>query len=712
MHAAALAQVQPAGAVGIAFDLLEDELAGAQQTQPDDVAEGLLARVLALGEVAEDARQCRRVEADAGCALFRQRHGAAPPAQGGAAVVGVPRLGGDVEAGEDALVLHQHAEDLLAGRECPAGGCAKRLRGADFSVPVHGRHGGAGARRARHARWRPGHGRRGATRHDRAMPTLVQFGAGNIGRGFIAPTFAAAGWTVIFVEVAPALTAGLRARGGYRVRLVDNGGERVQEVRGVQVVDGRDVAAVAAALAGCDLAATAVGLNVLPRLGEPIAAGLALRQRPLDVLVCENGATAHELLRAAVLARDPALDARLGCVRTSIGRMIPPPGAGEDPLDIRVEPYAKLPVERGAFRGPVPALPGLVAKDDFDLVLAQKLYLHNLTHACLAYGGHLRGHATIPDCMHDAALVGQVRAVAAAVAEALGRRHGGSARADSLAIAEDLLERYRNRALADPVARVARDPWRKLAADDRLVGAARLCLAQGVGIAAIAAVIADACRYTAAADEPRAEAWNALAPAARLIAAANLTPEDPIMAATAAQLQLAERRAVAATQMRAAGLTLRADEAEQIEIADFGLGRYGELGLAIHVYVNTKRCCAKELMMLPGQICPEHRHPPVEGDPGKEETFRVRQGEVFLHLLGDADAAAQAAALARLPADKRDSVTVFRTVHLKPGDQATLGPNVKHWFSAGAQGAVVSEFSTRSRDEADIFTDAAIRRVP
>ena len=46
------------------------------------------------------------------------------------------------------------------------------------------------------------------------------------------------------------------------------------------------------------------------------------------------------------------------------------------------------------------------------------------------------------------------------------------------------------------------------------------------------------------------------------------------------------------------------------------------------------------------------------------------------------------------------------------GDQATLGPNVKHWFTAGPQGAVVSEFSTRSRDEADIFTDAAIRRVP
>ncbi len=554
--------------------------------------------------------------------------------------------------------------------------------------------------------WRPG----GFTMP--GMPTLVQFGAGNIGRGFIAPTFAAAGWTVIFVEVAPALVEGLRRRGGYSVRVVGNAGEQAQEVRGVQVVDGRDVEAVAAAVAGCDLVATAVGLNVLPRLGAPIAAGLARRAGPLDVLVCENGAQAHVQLRAAVLAADPTLDQRLGCVRTSIGRMIPPPAPGEDPLDIRVEAYAKLPVERAAFRGQVPSVPGLVAKDDFDLVLAQKLYLHNLTHACLAYGGHLRGHATIPDCMTDAALVAQVRAVAAAVAEALGRKHGGSARADCLAITDDLLERYRNRVLADPVARVARDPWRKLAVDDRLVGAARLCLAQGVGIGAIARAIADACRYTAAADEPRAAEWNALPPLARLTAAAQLTPEDPIMTATAKQLAYAGARAFAAAQMRAAGLDLRDDEAAALEIADFGLGRFAEFGLAIHVYVNTKRCCAKELMMTPGQTCPEHRHPPVDGDPGKEETFRVRSGEVWLHLAGEAEEPIKTAALARLPADKRDSVSVFRTVPLRPGDQATLGPNVKHWFTAGPQGAVVSEFSTRSRDEADIFTDPAIVRIP
>ncbi|MCK6490488.1 MAG: D-lyxose/D-mannose family sugar isomerase [Planctomycetes bacterium] len=163
--------------------------------------------------------------------------------------------------------------------------------------------------------------------------------------------------------------------------------------------------------------------------------------------------------------------------------------------------------------------------------------------------------------------------------------------------------------------------------------------------------------------------------------------------------------------MRAAGLVLRDDEAAALELADFGLGRWDEFGLAIHVYVNTARCCAKELVMLPGQCCPEHRHPPLDGDPGKEETFRVRQGEVFLFLPGEPGAAAQERALALLPADKHGVVTAFRCVHLRTGEQCTLAPDTRHWFVAGREGAVVSEFSTRSRDEADVFTDPAIRRV-
>lgn len=53
-----------------------------------------------------------------------------------------------------------------------------------------------------------------------------------------------------------------------------------------------------------------------------------------------------------------------------------------------------------------------------------------------------------------------------------------------------------------------------------------------------------------------------------------------------------------------AGIVLSPAEREQIEIADFGLGQYAQTGLAVLVYVNTARCCGKELAMLAGQTCP------------------------------------------------------------------------------------------------------------
>lgn len=156
-----------------------------------------------------------------------------------------------------------------------------------------------------------------------------------------------------------------------------------------------------------------------------------------------------------------------------------------------------------------------------------------------------------------------------------------------------------------------------------------------------------------------------------------------------------------------AGIVLTKTEQEQIEIADFGLGRFEETGLGVLVYVNTERCCAKELVMWPRQTCPEHRHPSVGSDPGKEETFRCRWGEIYLYVPGERTLTPKTA----VPAGRERSYTVWHEIHLRPGEQYTLLPNTLHWFQAGASGAVVSEFSTRSTDENDFFTDPDIVRT-
>ena len=148
-----------------------------------------------------------------------------------------------------------------------------------------------------------------------------------------------------------------------------------------------------------------------------------------------------------------------------------------------------------------------------------------------------------------------------------------------------------------------------------------------------------------------------------------------------------EAQAYAAEQLAAAGVVLTDADRGSIEVADFGLGRLRETGLLIFVYVNTDRYCAKELVLYPGQTCPEHRHPPFDGAPGKEETFRCRTGLVQLYVDGE-------------------------EIVLRPGEQHTIPPDTLHWFQAGAEGAVVTEFSSVSRDDLDIFTDPEIRRAP
>jgi D-lyxose ketol-isomerase len=90
---------------------------------------------------------------------------------------------------------------------------------------------------------------------------------------------------------------------------------------------------------------------------------------------------------------------------------------------------------------------------------------------------------------------------------------------------------------------------------------------------------------------------------------------------------------------------------------------------------------------------------------GKEETFRCRTGEVWLYVDGEPTPSPRAT-----PA-RAEHFTVWHEIVLRPGDQHTIMPGTRHWFQAGPEGAIVTEFSTRSTDERDVFTDPEIRRI-
>ena len=155
-----------------------------------------------------------------------------------------------------------------------------------------------------------------------------------------------------------------------------------------------------------------------------------------------------------------------------------------------------------------------------------------------------------------------------------------------------------------------------------------------------------------------------------------------------------------------AGIVLSEKEKYSVEVVDWGLEQLDTMGLQIITYINTERVCAKEMVLLPGQTCAEHKHVPTNGQEGKEETFRCRYGKCYLYVSGDGKKEDIHGYIP--PSD----VSVFHEIILNPGEQYTIMPETWHWFQAGADGAVISEFSTRSTDETDVFTDPRLVREP
>jgi D-lyxose ketol-isomerase len=168
-------------------------------------------------------------------------------------------------------------------------------------------------------------------------------------------------------------------------------------------------------------------------------------------------------------------------------------------------------------------------------------------------------------------------------------------------------------------------------------------------------------------------------------------------------------RREAAALLQQANIVLTEAERSSIEVADFGLNDVRNLGLEIVMYENNDRYCAKELILFPRQMCPQHRHPRIsDSNPGKRETFRCRWGEVYLYVEGGATAQPKAV----VPARHRPYVSVWREIILRPGEQYTIESDTLHWFQAGDRGAIISEFSSTSLDETDVFTDPNIKRAP
>ena len=338
------------------------------------------------------------------------------------------------------------------------------------------------------------------------MKKAVMFGAGNIGRGFIGKVFSESEYEVVFIDIVSKIVDAINTDKEYPVRIVSNEFTEEVTVRNIRAIDGNNAEKVSDVIAGANIMATAVGVNVLPTIVKPLCEGLKKRFKEnnnyLNILICENLIDSHLYLRELIEAEigleyKEILSERVGLVEASIGRMVPlmtDEMKESNILRVWVEPFEELPVDKDGFKGGIPQIKGMVPFSPFSFYIKRKLFIHNLGHAICAYLGWGKGYEYIYECCEDKDIADKVEKAMKESARALSREYCVPP-AELNAHITDLLLRFKNRALGDTVVRVGKDPIRKLGINDRLVGAAVYCIEQGIEPEYIAKGITAALRY-------------------------------------------------------------------------------------------------------------------------------------------------------------------------------------------------------------------------
>ena len=367
----------------------------------------------------------------------------------------------------------------------------------------------------------------------------IQFGAGNIGRGFIGAVLSQAGYRVVFADVVADLLDQINNRKQYTVHVTDTESRDIV-ISGIRAVHSGSDEAIAE-IAGADIITTAVGLRILKFVAPAIAKGLAARmaageEKPLNIIACENGLKATSQLKEltfALLSPEVAAwaEKHVGWPDAAVDRIVPPVRC-EVPLDVAVEEYFEWDVERSAFVGAIPAIAGMTPVDNLEAYVERKLFTLNTGHATAAYIGKMKGLGTIGESIADPAVFPVVKAVMQQSGEGLVRKFGFDHDAH-FAYIEKILRRFSNPYLKDDVDRVGREPLRKLAPNDRLI--LPMLTARGFGLPydKLLLAIGAALHFDNPADPQSVEMLAAIATegvAATVVKYTGLAADDPVVA--------------------------------------------------------------------------------------------------------------------------------------------------------------------------------------
>jgi len=341
--------------------------------------------------------------------------------------------------------------------------------------------------------------------------TLVIWGAGRIGRGFVATLFEDPAWRTVFVDIDQELVNQLNQRGQYTIfRATAEGVSRKIMKGGFSALHTSDASALETLFKEEGLLLDiAVHATELTRVASMIAPLVSMRaavmpDQPMDILMNVNMSRPDEAFRArmqeALAGNAAALDylenqiGISGIAAACISPVAPEEMKKEDPLAVLNNAYPEQAISEGALKGEKPRLPQLRLSGDISAEETRKLYTLNMAHALLCYLGLPKGYKTVIQAMNDP----ELRAI---VDEALKEANMGLLHA--LPFTESEVNHWRDTVISlllnpyidDVLQRLGADTRRKLARTDRLVGPAVLCLEAGGKPEAIAKAIAAGFTY-------------------------------------------------------------------------------------------------------------------------------------------------------------------------------------------------------------------------
>lgn len=317
----------------------------------------------------------------------------------------------------------------------------------------------------------------------------VHFGAGNIGRGFVACFLHESGYDVVFADVVDKVVDALNATPQYKVKEVGTDSKEEKIISNYRAINSKhDEEQLIEEISTADVVTCSVGPNILKFIAPVIAKGIDKRPsdlKPLAVIACENMINATSALAEHIKTNTPAerLDdhyERAAYANSAIDRIVPAqdPNAG---LDVTLEKFYEWVVESKPFeknsdvkassKVERPSIEGIKWTDNLQPFIERKLFTVNTSHATAAYYGYNRHKKTVDDAMRDADIRAQVSAAITETAALIVAKHG-IPQEEQDAYKEKIIARISNPYLADAVERVGRAPLRKLGRKERFIGPA------------------------------------------------------------------------------------------------------------------------------------------------------------------------------------------------------------------------------------------------